>query len=381
MSTRVTDSHEVPLRVIRNREATAIDSPIPRLFSAAPDLARRLGWVRGPSTIAIFAGLIGALFVVALGSLTVGSVRVSTSEVVDALAGRSADAVVRAIVVELRLPRACLAGLIGAALGVSGAAYQAVFRNPLADPFVVGASSGAAAGATLVIVAGWGGSAAGLGPASVGGFVGALAAVGLVYAVAAVGRMPPVALLLAGVVVSTMLGALVWLMMALADESLHRIVSWLMGGLTGRGWDTVTGAGPLILVGTILLCLMGRPLDAVCCGEDVARSLGLRVGGVLALVLAGASLAVATAVAAGGVIGFVGLAAPHLARPLVGAAHARLLPASALVGAVLLLGADVIARTAAPPLELPLGVVTALFGGPIFLVVLRARAVRNAGGA
>jgi iron complex transport system permease protein len=191
--------------------------------------------------------------------------------------------------------------------------------------------------------------------------------------------MPPVTLLLAGAVVSTMLGAFVWLMMALADESLYRIVGWLMGGLAGRGWDTAAAAGPVILTGAGLLCLLGRPLDAVCCGDEVARSLGLRVGGVMALVFAGAGLAVAAAVAAGGVIGFVGLAAPHLARPLVGAAHSRLVPASGLVGATLLIAADAVARTAVPPLELPLGVVTALLGGPVFLILLRRQAVRTAG--
>jgi len=356
--------------------ATAVD-PRPETLAAPPVAPAR--WA-GAGTAAAFAGL-GLVLVLAAGaSLALGATRLSPGAVVGALAGDGPDPVARVIVVELRLPRTLLAVAIGAGLGAAGAAYQALFRNPLADPFVVGASSGAAAGAALVIVAGWGGGAAGFGPASAGAFAGALAAVGLVYAAAAVGRMPPVALLLAGAVVSTMLGAFVWLLMALADENLHRIVGWLMGGLAGRGWDTAAVAAPAVLAGAALLCLLGRPLDAVCCGDETARALGLRVGGVTALVLAAAGLVVATAVAAGGVIGFVGLAAPHLARPLVGAAHARLLPASGLVGAVLLLAADAVARTAAPPLELPLGVVTALLGGPVFLVLLRRQAVRAGGG-
>ena len=159
--------------------------------------------------------------------------------------------------------------------------------------------------------------------------------------------------------------------MALAHEHLDRIFAWLLGGLAGHGWDSVAAVWPTLLAGSIVLCLLGRPLDALCGGADVARSLGLWVGGASALVLAAASLAVATAVAAGGVIGFVGLAAPHLARPLVGVAHARLVPASGLVGALLLLGADALARSVAPPLELPIGVVTALLGGPFFLVALQ----------
>jgi iron complex transport system permease protein len=325
-------------------------------------------------TSVVFAGLAATVLVVGTLSLGLGTVRLPPGDVVAALTDPTSDPLARTIVVQLRLPRVVLAAVIGAGLGAAGAAYQALFRNPLADPFVVGASSGAAAGAATVIVSGWAGATAGVGPASVGAFVGAVGAVGLVYAVAAVGRLPPVTLLLAGAVVSTMLGGVVWLLMALADENLHRIVGWLMGGLAGRGWDTVATATPLILLGTALLCLLGRPLDAVCCGEEVARSLGLRVGTVMALVLGGASLAVAASVAAGGVIGFVGLAAPHLARPLVGAGHARLVPASGLVGAVLLVVADAVARAAAPPIELPLGVITAVAGGPLFLVVLRRRA-------
>jgi iron complex transport system permease protein len=314
---------------------------------------------------------------VALAALAVGSVQLRVAEVTAAVFG-GADPLTRTIVLDLRLPRVLLAILIGIALGTSGAAYQALFRNPLADPFVVGASSGAAAGAALVIVTGWAGHPvlhagllSGFGPVSLGAFAGALLAVCLVYVIAAAGRMPPISLLLIGTVVSTVLGSAVWLLMALADEQLHRIVGWLMGGLAGHGWDSVAVAWPPLLAGTTVLCLLGRPLDALCGGEDSARALGLWVGGASALVLAAASLAVATAVAAGGVIGFVGLAAPHLARPLVGAAHARLVPASGLVAALLLLGADVLARSVAPPLELPLGVVTALLGGPFFLVALR----------
>jgi iron complex transport system permease protein len=336
----------------------------------------------------VFSALVFVLVGVGLSALAVGSVPLTAADIAAAVFG-GADPLTRTIVLDLRLPRVLLAALIGIALGTSGAAYQALFRNPLADPFVVGASSGAAAGAALVIVTGWAGHPAvytgvlsAFGPVSLGAFAGALLAVCLVYAIAAVGRMPPISLLLIGTVVSTVLGSAVWLLMALADEQMHRIVGWLMGGLAGRGWDSVAVTWPSLLAGTTVLCLLGRPLDALCGGEDVARALGLWVGGASALVLAAASLAVATAVASGGVIGFVGLAAPHLARPLVGSAHARLVPASGLVGAILLLGADSLARSVAPPLELPIGVVTAMLGGPFFLVVLhRSWATRWQGGS
>src|SRR5262249_11947012 len=159
---------------------------------------------------------------VAGGALGLGAVRLSPGQVLDALVGDASDPVARAIVVDLRLPRVVLAVLVGARLGAAGAADPAGFRNPLADPFVGGAGRWAAAGVPRVIVIGWAGAVAGVGPASVGAFAGAVGAVWLVYGVAAVGRLPPVTLLLAGAVVSTMLGGFVWLMMALADESLHR---------------------------------------------------------------------------------------------------------------------------------------------------------------
>ncbi|MCZ2341829.1 MAG: iron ABC transporter permease [Bacteroidales bacterium] len=319
------------------------------------------------------------LGVLSLVTLAYGSVRLTLSEVIQGTCGVASDPIVNTIILELRLPRMLLAIGIGAGLGVAGAAYQALFRNPLADPFVVGASSGAAAGATLVIVMGWAGGTAGVGPASVGAFFGAIGSVLLVYAMAAMSRLPAVTLLLAGAVVSTMLGALVWLMLAFADAQVPRIVSWLMGGLAGRSWDTVGTACPLILLAACFLGILGRPLDIIRCGEDTARSLGVPVGLVLVLVLGAASLIVAASVAAGGIIGFVGLAAPHIARPVVGAAHRRLLPASGLIGAILLLGADVVARTIVAPLELPIGVVTALLGGPLFLVVLRKQPYASSG--
>lgn len=317
--------------------------------------------------------LLMLLIVVAVGAMTLGGMALSSQEIMAVFLGRG-DALSRTILFNLRLPRIVLGILVGVALGTAGAAYQALFRNPLADPFVVGASSGAAFGASLVIVMGWSVSALGFGPTSLGSFAGALGAVGLVYLVAAVGRMPPVALLLAGTVVSTILGAGVWLMLALADSQIHRIVGWLMGGLAGRGWDTViTGTFPVVLA-TGVLCCLGRPLDAICCGPEMARGLGLRVGTVSAIVMGAASLSIATAVASSGIIGFVGLVAPHLARPLVGASHVGLIPASGLIGAILLMAADACARSVLSPLEIPIGVVTALLGGPFFLVVLHREA-------
>ncbi len=315
-------------------------------------------------------------------ALRVGVVDLSWNVLVKTLLGQASDHMTQTVVFELRLPRIVLAVVIGIALGMAGAAYQAVFRNPLADPFVVGASSGAALGATLAIALGWSAQWGALSPASTGAFLGALLAVLLAYGVATAGRLPPIHLLLAGAAISTMLGSLVWLVLAFADRDLHQIIGWLMGGLAGRGWGDFRQTVVWMVVGGGVLLTLARPLDALSCGDQAARALGLPVERILGLTLASASLAVAASVAAAGVIGFVGLIAPHVARALVGGVHRRVLPASGLVGAILLVGSDLLARSVVPPLELPLGVVTALLGGPFFLVILlqRRRSTLEGGG-
>jgi iron complex transport system permease protein len=317
--------------------------------------------------------LLAILVVVGAASLGVGSVPMSPARIVAALGGEGSDAV---IVRDLRLPRVILAALVGLALGAAGAAYQGLFRNPLADPYVIGASTGSALGATLVMVTAGSAGAMGFGGVSLGAFLGAMGAAGLVYASTAWwGPAPIVTLLLAGTAVSSCLGAVVWLLMVLHDEELSRIVLWMMGSLAGRSWSTVIGGTPYIALGFAGLCALARPLDALCLGEQPARALGLPLRRVSGLIVAAASLATAAAVAVAGVIGFVGLIAPHVARAFVGARHRYLIPASGLAGAILLVLADDLARTVAAPVELPVGVLTAILGGPFFLVVLR-RAIR-----
>ena len=321
-------------------------------------------------------GLLIVLAGVGLASLAIGPVRLSPAEVVQSLAGGQGEGGLNAgaIVWELRFPRVALAVIVGLGLGAAGAAYQGLFRNPLADPFVVGASSGSALGATLVIAAGGGTGAIGFGAVPLGGFLGAVGAAAIVYVSAAWwGRAPLVGLLLAGSAVSSCFGALVWLLMVLHDEDLARIVAWLMGSLGGRGWAAVLGGGPYVAAGVVGLCMLSRPLDALSLGEQPAQALGLPLKLVSGAVVAAASLATAAAVAVAGVIGFVGLIAPHIARAYVGSRHRYLTPASGLTGAILLLLADDLARTVAAPVELPVGVLTALLGGPFFLVVMGAR--------
>ena len=316
------------------------------------------------------------LVVTAVVSLGVGPVAVSPLRIVGDLlpiSGSGMTPTEATIVWQLRLPRILLACMVGAGLGTAGAGYQGLFRNPLADPYVVGASSGAALGATLAIVTGVNGLL-GLGAIPLMALAGALLAVAAVYGVATVGsEVPMLSLLLAGVAVSSLVTALMSLLMFMHDDKLIAIVGWLMGSLSGRGWQDFWTTAPLMLVGSLTLWGLSRSLDALTFGEETAASLGLRLARFRGLVVLAASLATAAAVAAAGVIGFVGLIAPHGARLLVGARHAVAIPASALLGALLLVVADDLARTVVAPAELPVGVLTALLGGPFFLYLLKTR--------
>jgi iron complex transport system permease protein len=314
--------------------------------------------------------LIGLLLVSLILSLGVGAVTLSPSQVMAALWAKAGGAATVApttltIIWDLRLARALLAVVIGAALATAGAAYQAVFRNPLADPFVIGASGGAALGATLAIVTGL--------PAVLpAAFAGAVVAVALVYLLAQAGGRPnAVNLLLAGAALSTLLSSAVSLVMFLSDRNLHEIFAWLMGGLSGRSWPHLATAAPVILAGIAALWVLARPLDALTGGEESAQSLGLNLARARLAIVIAATLATAAAVAAGGIIGFVGLIVPHIGRRLGGGSHGRLIPLSALLGGLLVLLADDLARTVMAPVELPVGILMALIGAPFFLWLLK----------
>jgi iron complex transport system permease protein len=310
-------------------------------------------------------------------SLGVGAVSVPPDRVLRALlnrGGAGGDRTAVTIVWDLRMARILLATLVGAGLAAAGAAFQGLFRNPLADPFIVGASGGAALGATLAITTGLTVAGGGFGPVPLAAFVGALLAVATVYMIAEVGgQTPVVALLLAGVALSTILSAVVSLLMLLNDRALVEVFAWLMGGFSGRSWVHLQATAPYLVAGLVAIWLLARPLDALAFGEETAQSLGLPLTRTRGLVVAAASLTTAAAVAAGGIIGFVGLIAPHAARLIFGSGHRRLIPASTLLGALLLLLADDLSRTALAPIEIPVGIVTALLGGPFFLYLLKSR--------
>ncbi|HZU86253.1 MAG TPA: iron ABC transporter permease [Anaerolineaceae bacterium] len=282
------------------------------------------------------------------------------------------------ILFSLRLPHAFLIALAGAALSGSGAAYQGLFRNPLADPYLIGVASGAGLGAVAAMGVQWPYTPLGLLAVPLAAFAGGLLAVLIVYQLARVGRtIPTTNLILAGVAFSAFASALTSFLMINASGELRRALIWLLGGSTMSGWQPVLGALPYIGIGLGVLLTMGHALNVLQFGDDQAHQLGLPVRRVRWLVILSATLASAAAVAFAGVIGFVGLIVPHILRMLCGPDHRRLLPLSMLGGASMLLLADILARVLMAPQELPVGIITALIGAPFFLWVLR-RAKRQA---
>ncbi len=276
------------------------------------------------------------------------------------------------ILFDIRLPRTVLILLAGAALSGSGAAYQGLFRNPLADPYVIGVASGAGLGAVIAMALQWPATFFGALVIPIAAFVGALITVAVVYGLARIGRNTPIAtLILAGVAIGSFTTALTTFLMLSSQAELRRAISWMLGGFAFGGWLPVAAILPYTLIGLIVLSLTGRVLNVLQFGDDQAQQMGLRVDRVKLVVVIAASLTTAAAVAFAGIIGFVGLAVPHVVRLLWGSDYRRLIPLSIIAGAALLLLADILARTVIAPQEVPLGVMTAMFGAPFFLWLLR----------
>jgi len=316
--------------------------------------------------------LAAMLVAAALGSAMVGAEPIS---LVRALAEAGVD---RVILFRIRLPRALLAVVVGAALAAAGTVLQALLRNPLADPHMLGVSGGAAVGAAaMLMLGGSGGLPAVLVP--VGAFGGGLLAMLVVYRVGSVrGRLQPYMFLLAGVVTNAFCGALIMALNALADFfQAHGILFWLLGSLQTQSYVLVAASGLYVLVGLVWLTRQARPLNALSLGEEGAAQLGVDVARVRRTAFVVSSLLVGAAVSVSGMIGFVGLIVPHVTRLLLGPDHRLLLPASALTGAIFLVLADTLARSALGATEIPVGVVTALCGGPFFVYLLRREGVRG----
>jgi iron complex transport system permease protein len=312
--------------------------------------------------LALLALLVALLFA---ASLLTGPAGFGPGESLDALLTGRGEAVAL-VMREIRLPRALLALLIGAGLGLSGAALQGYLRNPLAEPGLLGISGAAALGAAIALYTGL--SAAFPLALPLAALAGAFAATLLVQGLAG-GGASSITLILAGIAVSSLAGALTSLVLNLSPNpfAASEIVYWLLGSLADRSMPHVWLAGPFILAGLALLMTLGRALDALTLGEDAAASMGVTLTRTRTLAVAGTALAVGAGVAVAGAIGFVGLVVPHILRPFTGALPSRLLPASALGGAALLLAADLAVRLIAPARDLKLGVLTALVGAPFFL--------------
>jgi iron complex transport system permease protein len=276
------------------------------------------------------------------------------------------------IVYQVRLPHAFLVLITGAALGGSGAAYQGVFRNPLADPYLIGVATGAGLGAVLAMTIHWPESLFGMYAIPVAAFIGAASTLLIVFSLARVGNaLPTTTLILAGVAVSAFATSLTSLLMLRSHEELRRALGWLMGGSIMAGWEPVLVASPYIFIGLGILVTSGHALNVLQFGEEQAKQLGLPAERVKGLLLVAASLTTAAAVAFSGIIGFIGLIVPHVMRMIWGHDYRQVLPLSILGGATALLLADLVARNLLAPEVLPVGIVTALVGAPFFLWVLR----------
>ncbi|OFW67043.1 MAG: ABC transporter permease [Actinobacteria bacterium RBG_16_68_21] len=274
-----------------------------------------------------------------------------------------------AIVWELRVPRMVLAALVGATLSLAGGAYQGVFRNPLADPYLLGVAAGAGLGATVAIVSVGSGSAL----VPVAAFVGAIGAVAAAYSLgsAAGGQRSGATLILAGVAVAAFLTAAQTFVQQQNADSIREVYSWILGRLGTAGWSEVALMTPYAVVSVTVIMVHRRLLDVLSVGEEEARALGVRPERVRAAVVVAATVGTAGAVAVSGLIGFVGIVVPHVVRLMVGASYRAILPLSIVCGSAFLVIADLIARSALGPAEIPIGVITAFVGGPFFLVVLR----------
>jgi iron complex transport system permease protein len=319
--------------------------------------------------ISVVAGGIGAVFIPPLTLLSI---------VADRLPGVSVSNdwpdSWETIVWRLRMPRIVLTALVGAALGISGATYQGLFRNPLADPYLIGVASGAGLGATIVLLTAVPHFFAGFSVLPLAAFAGGMLAVSLAYAIAKrSGGLQLTTLILAGVAITSLTGAVTSLLIIRSSPDVRPLLGWLFGGFIGASWNDVLTVLPYVIAGSLIMVVYSRILNMLQADEHEAKQMGVNVERTKLLLISTASLTTAAAVSVSGLIGFVGLIAPHTVRLVWGHDHRSLLPMSMLVGAGFLVLADIVARTAASPSELPVGVVTAFCGTPFFLYLLRRR--------
>lgn len=326
------------------------------------------------------SGLAALCIIIAILMLTVGSVKIPIGTVWGILLSHLSwfhysgvwPAATDTIIWDIRLPRILMAGAVGAALGVAGATYQGLFRNPLADPYLIGVAQGAALGAVIGFLLPW--NILGSYFIPLFAFIGALAAVSVVYLIARVGRsLPMTTLILAGVAIGAFLISIISYLTLLSPDKTHGILTWMMGNFSMIDWSQFWLAFPYIMAGLILILFYARPLNVMQLDEEQAQQLGINVERTKIILLGAATLITAAAVCFVGTIGFVGIIVPHAIRLVWGPDHRLLLPLSAIGGAILLILADTAGRTLLSPSEIPVGVITAFLGAPFFLFLLRRR--------
>jgi len=325
------------------------------------------------NNILIFIGaLLFSAFLIFL-ALFIGSSQINPADILSYIFNSSSVSASAAIIIgEIRLPRIILAFIVGAGLAVAGAVFQAIIRNPMVDPYIIGISAGAGTGVMLALFLGVEIAVFNLNSLPAFAFLGAVITVFTVYQLARVGnKLPVLTFLLAGVAVSFILNSMMSFLMVLRTENLQQLVYWLMGSLAGSAWGDIKMILPYFLTAFAVILFYLKDLNILLLGEESARHLGLNVERTKIILLGAASLLTASVVSVSGSIGFIGLVVPHIARMIIGPDHRRLIPLAALFGASFLLLADTAARTIMAPMELPVGIITAFAGGPYFIYLLR----------
>lgn len=275
------------------------------------------------------------------------------------------------IILNVRLPRVIMAAIIGAGLSVSGASFQALFKNPMADPYILGVSSGAALGATIAMLLGLGTTFLGFSFITLAAFLGAITTTLIVYSIARVGnKVPNITLLLAGIAMTFLLSSIISLIMIFKRDQIENIVMWTMGSVSTASWSQVKLLMPFTIVGIIIIFLFSRDLNIMLLGDDTAKNLGIEVDKVRKILLFICTVLVAGIVSVSGIIGFIGLIIPHIVRIIFGVNYRTVILFSALYGSIFLIFCDTIARTIVDPMEIPVGIVTSIFGVPFFMYLL-----------
>lgn len=275
------------------------------------------------------------------------------------------------IILNVRLPRVIMAAIIGAGLSVSGASFQALFKNPMADPYILGVSSGAALGATIAMLLGLGTTFLGFSFVTFSAFIGAIVTTLIVYNIARVGnKVPNITLLLAGIAMSFLLSSIISLIMTFKRDQIENIVMWTMGSVSTASWSQVKLLMPFTIVGIIIIFLFSRDLNIMLLGDETAKNLGIEVDKIRKILLFICTVLVAGIVSVSGIIGFIGLIIPHIVRMIFGVNYRTVVLFSALYGSIFLIFCDTIARTIIDPIEIPVGIVTSIFGVPFFMYLL-----------